>query len=67
MKVIDFMSSLFKMFNLRVQENGYRSLKFYLPEDFNTMSETNIGGEVDYTNYVDRTSSVGNKVEKFKN
>jgi len=48
MKIIDFLSSFFKMFNIRVRENG-SSNKLY----FDTPSDFYSNNEEDYTKYVD--------------
>ena len=67
MKVLDFLNSIVKTFNLRIQEGiDNRSLYFYQPSDFNTIKLPINNGEVDYTPYAVTTLKPAKKVDKYK-
>ncbi len=67
MKVLDFLNSIVKTFNLRIQEGiDNRSLYFYQPRDFNTIKLPINNGEVDYTPYAVTTLKPAKKVDKYK-
>ena len=67
MKVVDFLNSIVKTFNLRIQEGiDNRSLYFYQPSDFNTIKLPINNGEVDYTPYAVTTLKPAKKVDKYK-
>jgi hypothetical protein len=67
MKVVDFLNSIVKTFNLRIQEGiDNRSLYFYQPSDFNTIKLPINNGEVNYTPYAVTTLKPAKKVDKYK-
>lgn len=60
-KVIDFLSSFFKMFNIRVLDNvDSKTLTLLTPSDFD------INTEVDYTDYANIDNVPQKKVDKYK-
>ncbi len=63
MKVIDFINSYIKMYNLRIEEKGQRSLSFYSTVDL----FSSVYGVKDYSNYIDRPTQSGKKIDRFKN